>query len=269
MVLVFARDRGCQRVGLPCESQKHGLCFGGQSLNGSVYIPPVRPVQKQSAKKKYDHLYLPPFNLYCQNVRPYLLARGIDKEIIDLFIDRRLLAEDCKTGAALFFGRDEAGQIMQCSLRATDGTPRKKDLAGSNRKYAFGLFSEGRTTVRVFEAAIDLMSYLTLQKRCGQDYLNTNAISLSGVFLPNEENLAESKIPESLTHYLKQDPTEKILLHLDSDDAGRRFAAAMCAVLEKEYDISYHPPPAGKDFNEYLQLHMKCKKERENEAREH
>ena len=87
-----------------------------------------------------------------------------------------------KTGAALFFGKDKNGNVRQCSERATDGTPNKKDTYGSDRSYCF--FSEARvpcTSVSVFESAIDLMSFATIMKRRGLDFRRFHKIGNWGL----------------------------------------------------------------------------------------
>lgn len=200
-------------------------------------------------------IYLPRFNYSCTTVRQYLLGRGIDSEVVSFFITRRMIAEDNKTRAALFFGLDSEGKIKQCSMRATDGTSEKKDAAGSDRSYSFQLLSvKENNTLRIFESAIDLMSFATLMKQNGQDFRTENLLSLSGVYMPNKD-YAEIKIPSSVERYLEEHPnTKTIYLHLDNDYAGRRGAAGLQYVLGETHDVRFLPPPRGKDFNDYLQL---------------
>ena len=68
----------------------------------SKYEKPTQPV-------------LPRYTFDCKTVKDYLQERGIDGEIIDNFIEQKQIAESVKTGAALFFGKDEAGNVRQCS----------------------------------------------------------------------------------------------------------------------------------------------------------
>ena len=149
---------------------------------------------------------------------------------------QKQIAESVKTGAALFFGKDKNGNVRQCSERATDGTPTKKDTYGSDRSYCF--FSEARApcaSVSVFESAIDLMSFATIMKRRGLDFRRFHMLSLSGVYLPGK-NEKEFRIPASLERFLREYPdTKAIYLHLDSDYAGRRGAAGFITVLGDRY----------------------------------
>ena len=220
-------------------------------VNGVAEMPSFSHVRKQSVKK-YDHICLPRFNYECKTVKPYLLSRGIDEGIVDYFIRKRQIAEMEKNGYALFFGKDENGNVLQCSIRATDGSSDKWDAGGSNRAYSFQLCAEkDPATLRVFESAIDLMSFLTLEKQSG---LHPTGIylSLSGVYKPRGR-LEDTKIPVALERCLEKYPIKKIDLHLDGDEAGQLGAKGMMAVLGECYEMHYRPPPVGKDFNEYLQ----------------
>lgn len=220
-------------------------------VNGVAEMPSFSNVRKQSVKK-YDHICLPRFNFECKTVKPYLLSRGIDEVIVDYFIRKRQIAEADKNGYALFFGKDDAGNILQCSIRATDGTPDKWDAGGSNRAYSFQLCADREPkTLYLFESAIDLMSYLTLEKQEGHK-LNGVYLSLSGVYKPRGR-LEDTKIPVALERCLEKYPIQRIELCLDSDEAGHMAAKGMMAVLGECYDMRYRPPPYGKDYNEYLQ----------------
>ena len=153
----------------------------------------------------------------------------------------------------LFLGYDESGSVKHCSMRASDGSSTKKDVAGSDKHYAFRLLSDrGNKTVRVFESAIDLLSYVTVLKTIGKDYRRENLISLSGIYLP-KKRIEESKVPYPLEQYLLSHPqTEHICLYLDNDFAGKRGAEALEIILGKQYEVRYIPPPVGKDYNDYL-----------------
>lgn len=216
---------------------------------------------------------LPRYTFDCKTVKDYLQERGIDGEIIDNFIEQKQIAESVKTGAALFFGKDKNGNVRQCSERATDGTPTKKDTYGSDRSYCF--FSEARApcaSVSVFESAIDLMSFATIMKRRGLDFRRFHMLSLSGVYLPGK-NEKDFRIPASLERFLREYPdTKAIYLHLDSDYAGRRGAAGFITVLGDRYDVRYLPPKYGKDYNDYLMhlIHLenlKTERTQKNELR--
>ena len=103
----------------------------------------------------------------------------------------------------------------------------------------------------MFESAIDLMSYLTLEKAAGHK-LDGIYLSLSGVYKPRGR-LEDTKIPVALERCLEKYPIKRIELCLDSDEAGQLAAKGMMAVLGECYEMRYRPPPNGKDYNEFLQ----------------
>lgn len=221
-------------------------------MGKAVEIPSVF-VPKQ--KKNYDRLYVPRHSFSCDQAKKYLLYRGIDEAIIDECVGRKMIAENLKNGAVLFLGYDEKGTMKHCCSRATDGSSGKKDMAGSDKRYAFRLATnEDNLTVRVFESAIDLLSYATMLKKSGKDYRTENLISLSGIYLPKNQ-IEETKIPMPIEHYLATHPnTKQICLHLDNDFAGQRGAEALQVILGEKYEVRYLPPPDGKDYNDYLML---------------
>lgn len=223
------------------------------AVNGqSIRLPPVTHKEKP---KCYPKLYMPPTNRSCEIVREYLISRGIDGEIIDECIGKGVIAEDAANGYALFIGCDETGKAKHCAVRATDGTTFKKDVAGSDKTYPFPLLTgNSNKPLRVFESAIDLLSFATLMKTAGRDYREENLLSLAGIYLPKEE-IRQTKIPVPITHYLEQNPdTPALFLHFDNDYTGRRASYGIAAVLGEQMPVRYVPSPAGKDFNDYLQM---------------
>ena len=127
----------------------------------------------------------------------YLMQRGIDRDIIDYFVSKGLIYESYPHHNAVFVGLSESGEPAYAALRST-GTKRfAGEAAGSRKAYAFS-FSEGKsTTVHVFESAIDLLSYATLQKMRGADWKAEHYVSLGGCCFSVEEGL-----PPSLTHMI-------------------------------------------------------------------
>ena len=251
------------------------------AVKGMDFISAVEAVTRQAGlqtehpsfsfapeKKAERKLVLPMFTYRCDTAKKYLMARGIDGRIVDDFIARKMVAEDTHDHSVLFFGLDENGEIRQCSSRATDGSSAKKDVFGSDRSFCF--FAKAETechTLRVFESAIDLMSYATLMARSGLDYRTENMMSLSGIYLPGRD-ISLCRTPASLQRILDSNPKIKtVYLNLDNDFAGRRGAAGLQFSLKDRYDTQFIPPPQGKDYNDYLillnqELSTKQEKER-------
>ncbi len=235
-------------------------------INGRAGFIPPSPVSK---REKPKIMYAPKHNYVCKTVRAYLHKRCISDQVIDFFIQKKMLAEDDKTGYCLFFGNDEKGRHKQGAVRATDGRDFKKEIFGSDKSYSFHIDGDGeKKTVRVFESAIDLMSFATLMQKAGKDFRAENMISVSGVYKPKED-IENSKVPVSLMRYLDIHPDiEKVLLHLDNDNTGLLAAKGITAALSSKYEVKAVPPPSGKDFNAYLcfvtkQEFLKEKKEKE------
>ena len=219
--------------------------------------------------KRYEHLMMPRHNFACRNARRYLVSRGISERIIDDCIARKLIAESDKYGSVFFLGYDDKGELKYCSWRATDGTTKRKDIAGSDKTYTFRLVAGGKSdSVFVFESAIDLLSYATILNENGGDYKQENLLSVSGIYAPNG-SYENTKVPVPLTDFLSKNPQIKtVVLCYDNDDKGRRGAAALRVVLGGRYEVKYTPPPDGsKDYNDYL-MNLKNLTKREEKANE-
>ena len=75
--------------------------------------------------------------------------------------------------------------------------------------------------MHVFESAIDLLSYATMQKLDGKEWRTEHLLSLAGVYQPAKE-IERSKVPAALTRFLKEhSDVKEIVLHLDNDRTGR------------------------------------------------
>lgn len=226
-----------------------------EKLSGEIAFP--SPIAEPE-NKKYMKVYLPRYTFSCPNVRRYLASRGIDDEIVSEFISKKMIAEDINTKNALFFGYDDVSKIRQCSIHSTYGVSVKKEAAGSDKTYCFKSLSEtNKTSLRVFESAIDLLSFATLMKQNGRDYRSENLISLSGVFRSGGKN-SVSKLPAAIQKYLDEyRETKRIYLHFDNDEAGKLASESIISALENEYDVRYVPPTDGKDFNDFLMIKTK------------
>ena len=112
-----------------------------------------------------------------------------------------MITEHARSGAVLFLGFDEKGDLKHCCSRETDGSSGKKDMAGSDKRYAFKIASNDENlTVRVFESAIDLLSYATMLKEIRRLKKRIEELSIAketdyvgwefegGEVVPNKEN---------------------------------------------------------------------------------
>ena len=231
-----------------------GFVEAVQTLTGDMgdWKPPPPAVKKDEPKV----LLLPPRNKDSDKVLQYLFGRGIDYAIVQDCIADGTIYESADYHNAVFIGKDESGTPKYAACRGTMGSF-KRDASGSDKRYSFRLLArEPTSTVHLFEAAIDVLSYATYLKCEGKDYRTANLLSLSGVYQPKKE-LAESKIPIALTTFLNAHPQIKtIYLHLDNDKAGRMCTAALKELLQKDYQIVDAPPPVGKDVNDFLMSYL-------------
>ena len=231
-----------------------GFVEAVQTLTGDMgdWKPPPPAVKKDEPKV----LLLPPKNKDSDRVLQYLFGRGIDYTIVQDCIADGTIYESADYHNAVFIGKDESGTPKYAACRGTMGSF-KRDASGSDKRYSFRLLArEPTSTVHLFEAAIDVLSYATYLKCEGKDYKAANLLSLSGVYQPKKE-LAESRIPIALTTFLNAHPQIKtICLHLDNDKAGRLCTAALKELLQKDYKIVDAPPPVGKDVNDFLMSYL-------------
>lgn len=221
-----------------------------QAISGQWgdWKPPPHAVIKDEPKV----LLLPPKYKNCDRVVQYLFGRGIDYSLIQKCIDDGIIYESADYHNVIFIGKDESGTPKYAACRGTRGNFRG-DLEGSDKRYSFRLLAkEATTSVHLFEAAIDLLSYATYLKHEGRDYKAENLLSLSGVYQPRKE-IEDSKVPIALTTFFKANPqTKTIILHLDKDKIGRLCTETLKFLLEKDYEIVDSPPPVGKDVNDFL-----------------
>lgn len=217
-------------------------------LGEAAVRPPTLMPQKEKKKGK---LIVPKMVVSPTTAYWYLTEkRMIDWEIVmDCF--RKKMIMETENHEVAFIGCDEKKAIRCINLRATDDSDFKKTVYGSDRQFAFRLVSEKENPVlHLYEAAIDLLSYLTLLKEQGVDYRDGNYVSLGGIYQPKKE-IEKSTIPVALKRYLAEHKTTKIMVHFDNDFTGRRAAEALKIILP-EYEVKNYPPPKGKDYNDYL-----------------
>jgi len=114
----------------------------------------------------------------------------------------------------------------------------RRDVGGSDKQYAFHhTGTSGK--LYVFEAPIDMLSYISLHK---QNWQADSYIALGGVS------------PAALNHFLKmQSGIREVCLCLDNDRAGHEAVQRIGRDLQKQgYEISAYLPHY-KDWNQQLQ----------------
>jgi hypothetical protein len=160
---------------------------------------------------------------------------------------------------------DKGGVPRQASIRGMF-SGYKSEAAGSDKRYSLTLppeIGEG-VRLRVFEGAIDMMSYLTLRMMHGMPENSDHLMSLSGVYRPGAKD-GNPRLPLAVARYAEEHPEIKeAVLHLDNDLAGRIASDALAAALRAiGIDAVSRPPKTGKDYNDCLRLAL-ARRERES-----
>lgn len=129
------------------------------------------------------------------------------------------------------------------------------DVSGSDKHFSFSIPAREKSTkLCLFESAIDLLSYGTLELLSGRDWRKDCCLPLAGIYKP-KKNIEGSTLPAALMQYLKDYPQiTEIALLLDNDTAGRLAAETIKAFLPSTYSVSDEPPKHGKDYNDYLRM---------------
>lgn len=208
-----------------------------ESREKTVLKHQVEP--KKTEPKKFELPLPSPDNSYLYE---YLMKdRAISKEVIDYFVNQGLIYESRHYHNIVFCGNDKEGVTRFASMRGVfdkQGKPFKCDVAGNDKNFGFNVVHKDSTELVVFEAAIDLMSYMDIFS----DY-QSNMLALGML----------SDAP--LETFLKENPQiSSIKFCLDGDEPGRSAASQL---TEKYYGLGYDvedaPPPKGvKDYNEWL-----------------
>lgn len=167
--------------------------------------------------------------------------RGIREEVIDYFVSQSLIYESRHYHNIVFKGNDKSGVTRFASMRGVfdkDGNTFKCDVAGNDKNYGFNVVNDVSEELIVFEAAIDLMSYVDIFN----DF-DSNKLALG--------MLADAPIET----FIKEHPQIIFIKFcLDQDEPGRKAAEELMKKYHSlGFEVEDSPPPEGyKDYNEWL-----------------
>lgn len=221
-------------------------------IEGQAAIMPPAPAKPQIPAEP-KKLLLPDKNENCNRVIAYLTGRGIHRALIDYCIRTKRLYESREYHNAVFVGFNRQGMPMYAMLRGTMNSRYMGEANGSDKHYSFSIpAQQGSGRLHLFESAIDLLSYGTLELLSDRYWRKENCLSLAGIYQPKKK-IEESTLPTALMQYLKDFPQIKeIVLHLDNDMPGRQAANAIKTLISPSYVVLDEPPKHGKDYNDYL-----------------
>ena len=206
------------------------------------------PAAKEKAPEPAKPFELPPKNESMRRVYAYLLQkRCIDREILNDFVRKKLIYESCeksKDGTkeyhnAVFVGLDEHGVPRHGHKRGlyTIGKSYRGNIEGSDPKHSFHYLGRDNT-LYIFEAPIDLLSYISLHPEGWQEH---NYVACCGT----------SSIP--VLEMARQLPQlRQVYLCLDNDNAGHAASERMAELLKEQNLAVVRLVPQQKDWNDDL-----------------
>lgn len=213
--------------------------------NSGAYI---RSGSEQTRKEEGTReLRLPVANWNNDRVIKYLTeTRGLSKPLVLSCIKRKTIYQAEKTFNAVFVGYDDDGKPRYASQRGTSEKRFAGDITGSSKDYGFFFGKKSSKTLHIFEAPIDLLSYITLEnlqgRQCHEAYLALGGVST-----------------RAFERYLSEHEIDTVYVRTDSDEAGR----LVYRKLQREHGggklIILPAFPTEKDYNEEL---LKYKEEK-------
>ena len=219
----------------------------------TAIMPPVTSKAQISVESK--KLLLPERNENNARVIAYLTGRGIHSTLIDYCIRTGRLYESIKNNNAVFIGFDIHGNPKYAMLRGTSTMRYMGEANGSDKHYSFSIPAKNECCkLHLFESAIDLLSYATMELLSGREWRQESYLSLAGIYKPRQ-NIEESTPPAALLQFLNDFPQiDSIALYLDNDTTGRLAAKTIQSVLSPTCTVADEPPKCGKDVNDYLKI---------------
>ena len=169
----------------------------------------------------------------------YLIkTRKIDADIVQHFVNEKKIFETEEYHNVAFCGYDEKGEMKQMHLRSTlPGNRFFMDIDGSDKQYYFRHIGTN-SDVYVFEAPIDMLSYITMNKKNWQE---SSYVCLGGVAIDALKNVLSTN-----------EQISKVYMCVDRDDAGDKTVKRIGDELNEMGYEWERILPENKDWNEDL-----------------
>ncbi|WP_444641240.1 DUF3991 domain-containing protein [Caproiciproducens sp. R1] len=146
--------------------------------------------------------------------------RRIDSEVISFFVHNRSLYESANTHNAVFVGYDSTGKARAAFQKGTlTEKPFRGDVDGSDKEYFFN-YHGGSERLYVFEAPIDMLSFIDLHKEKGWQKHNYLALGCTA-------------LPALLRFLSEYQGIHQIVLCLDNDKSGIKGDAIIQETLQR------------------------------------
>lgn len=205
--------------------------------NNGGTLQRAEPVKREPPKS----FALPPKNDNMRRVYAYLLnRRGIDREVLYAFAHQKMIYESADYHNAVFVGYDENGIARHAHKRGTGSESIYKGNAEScDPRYSFH-WTGTDNTLYLFEAPIDMLSFISLHKENWRNHSYAAACGVSD---------------QVLFQMMKANPNiDTVYLCLDNDEAGQKASKRISDKLFIQgikYEILI---PNHKDWNEDILL---------------
>ena len=169
----------------------------------------------------------------------YLIkTRKIDADIVQHFVNEKKILETEGYHNVAFCGYDEKGEMKQMHLRSTlPGNRFFMDIDGSDKQYYFRHIGTN-SDVYVFEAPIDMLSYITMNK---ENWQESSYVCLGGVAIDALKNVLRTN-----------EQISKVYMCVDRDDAGDKTVKRIGDELNEMGYEWERILPENKDWNEDL-----------------
>ena len=190
-------------------------------------------------EQKREPFSLPEANGNMKRIFAYLVKqRGIDRDVLYAFVHKRMVYESAKHHNAVFVGYDRDGIPRHAHKHSTasEGTY-KCNATGSQPEYSFH-WAGTDNELYLFEAPIDLLSYITLHPEGWRTHSYAAACSVSD---------------KVLFQMLRDYPNIRMVyICFDSDEPGQTAAQRISDKLFLRGIKSEILVPTHKDWNEDL-----------------
>ena len=210
------------------------MLLGGEL--GTVY-----PSAEERVDEPPKPFVLPPANSNMRRVYAYLVKhRNIDRSVVAHFAREKILYEDAEYHNAVFVGTDEDGIPRHAHKRSANsfGKAFRLNVEGCDPRHSFHhIGTDG--SLYVFEAPIDMLSYITLHPEGWQSHSYVACCGTS--YEPVRWILTRMEAPQMVS------------LCLDHDNAGDQGCERMAKKISSEFGFpTRRLVPEQKDWNEDL-----------------
>ncbi|MEG2908598.1 MAG: DUF3991 domain-containing protein [Erysipelotrichaceae bacterium] len=207
-------------------ANNQGLTIEGRKQQTEEKKEFALPIKNETMNRSYGYL--------CK-------TRLIDKNVVDEFVKLGMIYEDKEYHNVVFVGYDKQGipaHAHKKSTSTTQGQSYRGNVEGSNPNYSFH-YKGSSNQLYVFEAPIDLLSYITLHPEQWKEH---SYLALCGVSTLAIPKMLEDNMQINICH-----------ICTDSDSAGYECYEKIKDTLSQNSFIQVDYLHAkNKDFNEDL-----------------